>query len=114
MCYCDAEPAQAWHEEWRKARKAHRCCECGAPIAAGHRYHHFSGIWDHQASAFKSCIECAQVRDFVERSSRDAGECGPVFSGLYDEMPRAEWPAHVVAAQDALRATRASLENPAS
>lgn len=108
MCYCDAEPPQAWRTTWRRARKLHRCCECSAAILSGDLYHYASGIWDHQPGSFKTCVQCVQVRDFTEANTPD-DECFPPIGQLYDEIPRLEWPAHVIAAQEAFRARRLSV-----
>lgn len=108
MCYCDVEPATAWREEWRKARKAFQCCECGAPIMVGDRYHYFSGIWDHQPGHYRTCLECSQVRDFHNREMDRQRECAAAFSTLFDNWPRDQLPAHVAASFAALRASRLS------
>lgn len=46
----------------RKARKAHRCDECGDAVKAGDRYLFSSGIADHEPWSFKSCLLCAEIR----------------------------------------------------
>lgn len=102
---CDCEIPQAMREEWRTARKPHRCCECSAWITPRERYHYISGIWDHQAASFHTCVQCVQVRDWIS-ANHSAWDCEPCFGGLYDDMLRADWPPHMVAAQDALRAER--------
>jgi hypothetical protein len=46
----------------RKARKAHRCCECHEPILPGQRYEYTSGVWDGAPDAFKTCLACVAIR----------------------------------------------------
>jgi hypothetical protein len=46
----------------RRARKAHRCDECGDEIKAGDRYRFSSGIADREPWDFKSCLLCAEIR----------------------------------------------------
>ena len=56
---CDyGETPSAWSEEWRRARKEHRCCACGETIRPGDRYHYLSGIWDKSPSVYKHCARC--------------------------------------------------------
>lgn len=62
MCCCDGDPPKAFRCVERRARKAHRCCECGRTIGAGEVYEHASGVWDGGPDAFKTCGRCARVR----------------------------------------------------
>lgn len=39
----------------RKARKEHKCCECGKTIEKGETYVVSSGIWDGKPDRFKQC-----------------------------------------------------------
>lgn len=45
-----------------KARKPHTCCECRRVIAAGEFYARDSGKWDGEMIAFKTCLECEEIR----------------------------------------------------
>ena len=47
----------------RKARKDHRCYECGETIAKGTRYEYVSGIWDGEPGAYKTCLSCVEIRN---------------------------------------------------
>ena len=44
------------------ARKAHRCCECGAVIAPGEQYERIEGRWEGRWETCKTCIVCARIR----------------------------------------------------
>ena len=58
-CYCDeGEAPSAYVEEDRKARKVHKCSECGGQILPGEKYRHTWGIWEGTAYAFKGCSDC--------------------------------------------------------
>lgn len=46
----------------RRARKEHRCCECGGKILKGESYNYHSGVWDGQGRSFKVCPECDLLR----------------------------------------------------
>lgn len=56
-----------------KARLRHRCCECNGVIEPGERYYRFSGVWDGEPQAFKTCSDCEKIRD--EQQRRMDGDC---------------------------------------
>ena len=64
-CYCDNEPAEFYHQETRKAKKEHKCSECGRAIAAGERYQHVRGKWDGDVCTFRTCPRCLALKDWV-------------------------------------------------
>jgi hypothetical protein len=45
-----------------KARKSHKCYECGELIAMGTRYFKESGKWDGEFGSFETCLICAEIR----------------------------------------------------
>ncbi len=45
-----------------KARKEHKCCECGRVILPGETYRRESGIWDGDPRRYKTCSECLSIR----------------------------------------------------
>lgn len=49
----------------RRAKKAHKCGECGRAIGLGEKYENVFGVWDGDASTFKTCQRCVAVREFV-------------------------------------------------
>lgn len=59
----DAENTEAYVSYTRKARKSHRCYECGRPIAKGERYEEVTGVWDGTPNRFRTCADCLSVRD---------------------------------------------------
>jgi hypothetical protein len=56
------EPAKFYQQEWRTAKKQHKCVECLDPILPGQRYEYvtmlYDGLWDH----FKTCLGCYRIR----------------------------------------------------
>lgn len=46
-----------------KARKSHRCCECGDTIPKGAVYERVVGKWDRELSTYKTCAACEDVRN---------------------------------------------------
>lgn len=45
-----------------KARKQHKCCECGDTIEPGTTYEKTVGVWDREFSTFKTCEACVEIR----------------------------------------------------
>lgn len=45
----------------RKARKAHKCDECGAAIAPGELYENISGKFDGDFFSQKTCVVCMEI-----------------------------------------------------
>ena len=77
------EMPSAFKTETRRARKPHKCCECGTSIPVGGRYQYSSGIWDGEPSDYKQCINCNEIMDAAARSAEFAEE-GPCFGELYE------------------------------
>ncbi len=51
----------------RKARKEHKCCECGEIIKSGENYQYASGLYDGNWDHHKTCLFCVAVwRDFFK------------------------------------------------
>ena len=80
----DAIMPSCMTEAFPKARKQHKCCECGRFIQPGETYQRLSGIWDHEPARFKTCAECRDLRarfmHFIEY------EYYPPFGELFECM----------------------------
>ena len=77
-CCCgddDGESAQVYQETFPVARITHRCCECGAPILPGQKYHHVRGLWDEHWSSHRTCMPCHRIRE-------NYCQCGFAFGDL--------------------------------
>ncbi len=61
------EMPQAFSSVTRKARKTHKCCECGRTINAGEKYQYSSGIWDGEPDSFKQCLNCNEIMLAAEK-----------------------------------------------
>lgn len=75
------EMPAAFGQKQRKARKEHKCCECGSLIKAGEVYMYSHGVWDGSGSSFKQCLDCSEVSNAAAASVEDPEE-GPPFTGL--------------------------------
>ena len=66
-CTCnDLDAPTLISEGWRRARNTHKCCECGRPVQPGEFYQHIAGIWDGRWMRFKTCEQCADLRESLE------------------------------------------------
>ena len=45
------------------AIKEHKCGECGRIIKPGEKYRRESGIWESGWETYKTCMDCASIRD---------------------------------------------------
>ena len=65
-CYCDYDAPEFYHRAERKARKSHRCAECGKAIQPGETYEKASGKWDGSFCQFKTCCRCTALREHIK------------------------------------------------
>ena len=61
-CFCDFDPPTFSSIGIRKARKPHRCEECGNKIRPGDSYEYVAGMWEGCFSQFKTCEHCRDLR----------------------------------------------------
>lgn len=57
MCYDDGDTDEPLANEWRRARKEHKCYACREMIRRGDRYHFTAGVQD-GFYAIKHCARC--------------------------------------------------------
>lgn len=67
-CYCDYDPPTFHRQTYAKAKKQHRCEECGRKIVPGETYEYTAGLWDGSFWSFKTCSHCCDIRKFVSNS----------------------------------------------
>jgi hypothetical protein len=63
-CFCDYDPPRFYVATMPRAKKAHRCDECGGAIACGQTYENVSGFWEF-FNTFKTCQRCVDLRTWV-------------------------------------------------
>lgn len=62
VCDIDLDPITCHTHTSHKARKEHKCGECGATIKKGEQYHVHNGLCDGSWFRIKNCKECEQIR----------------------------------------------------
>jgi hypothetical protein len=82
MCMIDdADPCTWFGTDSHRARKPHKCAECGRAIAAGEVYFRSTYISDGKFEAVKACEHCHAARDWLTK------HCGGWLTyGLRDEL----------------------------
>jgi hypothetical protein len=82
MCMIDgAETVDCLVTTYRKARKTHRCSECGRTIAPAERYRADFTVFDGEPHLYKCCAQCEAVRQWLNE------ECGGyVFGSVLEDM----------------------------
>lgn len=76
---------QAYGCEVRKARRAHKCCECRGAIAIGEEYHYHHGIFDGAGVSFKRCVDCENLANEINATC-DRPEEGVAFESLDESV----------------------------
>lgn len=75
-CYWETRP---------RARKPHKCCECGTRIEPGEDYHRIAGVWDGEFGCFKSCAACETLRGLLHAEGVDV-----YYGGLYEAIEESD------------------------
>lgn len=83
MCMIeDADgPPEFLKENIKKARKVHRCCECGREISMGEKYRYSVGKWNGEIEFYRTCYHCMQAHEFL------IAQCGGfVFTCVAEDL----------------------------
>ena len=69
-CYCDyGDPPAFYNATLPRARKKHRCLECGGPIVPGERYERVVGKWSgYGVDTFHTCERCYDLRIWTKNN----------------------------------------------
>ena len=74
----DYEVPEFFHSKMRRARKAHRCCECPETIQPGDLHDYAVGKWDGEVIEFRTCARCSNVAaDYFD---------GRIYGGMYEDF----------------------------
>lgn len=85
-CSCeDAEAVTVLKSTTCRARKPHRCYECGATINPGDHYHYLVGVCEGDMLTQRSCSFCRRVFEDVQ----GMGYC-VLFGGLWETVGEIE------------------------
>ncbi len=89
--YC--EIPEFYSSKWVKAKKDHKCCECGVVIPKGEFHGVFTGKWDGEISMNRQHLECEDACRYIRDHLR-GGDClyfGELFEVAQDfETPKAD------------------------
>jgi len=83
-CDCSIDPydydcPDVFNERMIKARKPHKCCECGAVIQVGDRHELVEGLWDGSWSRYRTCRACKTIRNHYCPN-------GSIYGGLKGQL----------------------------
>ncbi len=72
----DGETAEFWHTEHVKARKPHKCYECGDVIPVGAEYERVAMKYDGTFSNCRTCLACVEIHRALSSCDREDGHAG--------------------------------------
>lgn len=84
-CECGDADTFFFRQRLQRARKPHKCCECGYEIAPGESYEVAAGMTEGYFWSAATCERCADLRDSFE----GLGFCVSFGGGLFDNY--ADW-----------------------
>jgi hypothetical protein len=84
MCSGGDFPPSVQSVAFPKARKRHKCCECGLPIPPGTKYVRTWGIWDGSSDSYAQHEDCRDLLDFISENFCDNEPW--TFGSLRDEV----------------------------
>ena len=67
-CYCEGEPAEVYVKTAHRARRVHRCSECGRAIERGEVYERVFAVWEGDPETLPMCFHCLSMIEFVTAS----------------------------------------------
>ena len=82
MCTCDVLSSDLFRKTIRRARKPHKCCECGATIQPSSKYADIFGVWEGDEMGYKQCLECNQIGEKITKED----DCGYGIGELYEYL----------------------------
>lgn len=86
-CYCDHEQPEFYRQKVVKARKLHRCDECGCDIRPGMDHEAFVGKWDGYVSMYRTCDLCLSFRRWYDANRPCFCWCfGEMFEAVRDDI----------------------------
>lgn len=81
MCDVDYDPPSFTHTTSLKARKIHKCIECGRQIEPKEIYEKTVDVWDSRFDTFKTCVHCVAARQWL------LDKCGGFYyGGVHEDL----------------------------
>ncbi len=66
-CYCDIDDvADVYVAKVKRARKQHRCSECGHAILPGEEYHEAKMLYDGSWDRYTTCARCRALEAWIK------------------------------------------------
>ncbi len=78
----DGDHASVFNSHEPKARKPHKCFECGASIPIGALYERVSGKWEDKWATYRFCLPCSEI-------GKEFSDHGRSFGYLWEGMNEA-------------------------
>lgn len=95
MCFDYDDYCEVWREKKLKARKLHRCHECGGEIAVGDRYRFVFSIFKGVMDQFQECEKCEAIRNTITTIEISRGcygvEAIPPLRGLAEAVSESSY-----------------------
>lgn len=98
--YGDGDYAQVSCDEWRTARKEHKCDGCKEKIRSGQKYRYVSILFDGSWTNYRRCERCEAIYAHLTERIRKEGDvdefchealdCGHDYAERWEEEPPAE------------------------
>ena len=94
--YSDGETCAVSSDEWRTARKAHRCDACRTNVRVGDRYHRTFYVFDGSPGVVVRCERCQVIYEHLSSKMTDEEfcnselNCGHTYEERWEEPPP-EW-----------------------
>lgn len=79
--YNDWDMPTIYRENMQRARKEHKCSECGESIMPGDTYRYIFGVWDDKPDTFHQCLPCVRVWEHYGSMG-----CCPYLGGLWETV----------------------------
>lgn len=87
MCSLDYDPPTMYVRKTVKARKPHRCCECGRAIEPGEQYQRVVGVWDGTFDKHTTCGQCVSAADLLMKHCHGFMHCG-IYEDIAEHVDR--------------------------
>lgn len=82
----DGEPAAFYARAFPKARKTHKCDECGREIAPGELYERVAAKWEGEITTLATCAHCQEARLWLEVVCE-----GWLHGGVLEDLSEHRW-----------------------